>query len=99
MAPRKRTSARGQLAVAEAWRSIAASPEGKAVIADLMMFCGVYSPHAANEAFELARCEGRREVGLHITKMLDLRPSDFPERATVEARQFDGLYGQGELWQ
>lgn len=98
MAPRKRT-ARGQLAVAEAWRSIAATPEGKAVIADLMMFCGVYSPHGATEAIELARCEGRREVGLHITKMMDLRPSDFPERATVEARQFDGVFGQGDLWQ
>lgn len=79
-APRK-SRRQADLQLAEDYRIMRTTPHGERVIADLLLMCGVLNDDESNEPVAVGRLLGRRSVGLHITKMLGLRPEHFPEEA------------------
>lgn len=73
--------------LAAAYRTVFNSPEGKAVLADLLVTCCVLDPARGTEPGQpvdpnrIVLNEGARAVGLRITKMLGIKPAQFVERA------------------
>ena len=39
----------------------------------LMGFCGTFDPNSGTDAVSIARAEGRRDVGLEISRLFDSR--------------------------
>lgn len=82
-----------QLDLAEAYRIVRQTPYGERVIADLMLMCSVYHDVEESDPIAVGRGLGRRSVGLHITKMLGLRPEHFPDEAWRTATVADEMMG------
>lgn len=90
-APRKRTKAEAELAVAEAYKLLFSSPHGQIVKADLMQWCNVFSPISEADPINLGIRIGERNVALRITQMMGLQPADFPAEAWATAGQLNNM--------
>lgn len=56
------------------YRKVFLDVDGKRVLLDLLQYCGVLRPvHVKGDIEESARNEGRREVGLMLLDILDVR--------------------------
>jgi hypothetical protein len=67
--------------LADAWKTIANTPEGALVIADLMVWCHAYTPIETNDPIEMARLVGENNVVKRIAGHLGYRPEDFAPKA------------------
>jgi len=63
------------------YKRVFATPEGQRVLADLMLYCGVYQSHNEHDPCRMARLEGNREVGLYIATFMAWRPDTFVQDA------------------
>lgn len=78
-APNRRR--RAEIALGEAWRGFNQTTEGKAALADLMVWCNAYSPIETNDPIEMARLTGERNVVMRIAHLMGTKPGDFLDRA------------------
>jgi hypothetical protein len=67
--------------LAEQYRSVFDSPDGRAVLADIMAFCKVYAPILPTDGVTMAFENGQRNVGLMIATKLNYRENEFPRLA------------------
>lgn len=69
--------------LAAAYRTVFESPEGKTVLADLLVTCCVLDPAGGTDPGQpvdphrIVLNEGARNVGLRIVKMLGIKPAEF----------------------
>lgn len=89
----RKTRLQAELELAEAYRVVRESPYGSKVIADLLLTCSVFHDDEASEPIAVGRALGRRSVGLHISRMLGLRPEHFPEEAWAVADTASEMMG------
>jgi phosphoenolpyruvate-protein kinase (PTS system EI component) len=64
--------------VAAAWQAVAATREGRMVIADLLGWCHVFHPIEETDPIRLATRNGERNIGLMVARMLATDPAEFP---------------------
>lgn len=64
------------------------TPEGRAVLADLMRASGVLAvSHTPGDSHETAYAEGRRSVGLHIINMMKWNEAELLHLARERRRE------------
>ncbi len=73
---------RAQLQKAALYHTTFSSPSGRRVLIDLAKECGAARTTYDKDAREQARLEGRRQVWLHISKMLKLTEADLHQLIT-----------------
>lgn len=69
--------ARRERQLAEDWQSIARSPEGRRVIADLFKSAWVFDPIEVNDPIAMARCVGTRNFAIRVATLLNMTPEIF----------------------
>ena len=74
----QRGRALAQARVADAWKSFYATPEGRAAIAELMIWCNVYQECTETDMVEIMRQQGEKNVAVRIIKMIGLTPAEAP---------------------
>lgn len=79
------------MAAGQAWRDFYATPEGRAALADLMVWCNVYSPIETNDPIEMARLNGERNVVLRIAALMGSKPADFLTHAQEDTDILDRM--------
>lgn len=84
---------RADAAIADAWKGFYATPEGRAAIAELMVWCNLYQPCVSNDVMEMAREQGERNVALRIVQMIGLKPAEAPVDAWEDADILDRMIG------
>lgn len=75
----KRTKAQAEAKIAEAYRDLWQTPQGRVVLGDLLMSCHVFEPSFAPDALSTAFREGERNIGLRIARYLDMQPQAFAQ--------------------
>lgn len=95
MQPKKPTRAKTQAAIADTWKAFYGSPEGRAAIADLMVWCNVYTPIEESDPIVIARATGERNVALRIAQLIGLQPAAFPSNAWEDADILDRMLAGG----
>ena len=88
---KKPTTSKHQLAVAEAWRNFYESHAGRIAIADLMVWCNVYSPILETDPLLLAAANGERNAALRIVQMIGLKAEHFPTQSWDDTDMLDRL--------
>lgn len=63
--------------MAESWKGFYQSEGGRVAIAELMVWCNVYTPVMTNDPIELARYQGERNVALRIAQLIGHKPEVF----------------------
>jgi hypothetical protein len=76
-----------KLKIAEAYQLIFNTPLGKLVLADLMTEGGVLDPILETDPVSVGKRIGARDMSLHVTKMMGLRPEHFPAMAWAASDQ------------
>lgn len=79
--------------IAQAWQDWYHG-HGRAAIADLMVWCNVYSAIETNDPLELAKAEGERRVALRIAHMIGLKPDLFPTQSWDDTDILDRMMKQ-----
>jgi hypothetical protein len=74
-------SAKTKARLADAWKTIANTPEGALVIADLMVWCNAYTMVETNDPYELQRLTGENNVAKRIAGFLGYQPVNFAAKA------------------
>lgn len=77
-----RGKARAARIASEAWKKFDQTPDGRVALAELFVWCNVYSPIESTDPVEMARLVGERNAALRIVHLLGLKPQDFVTRAT-----------------
>ena len=67
------TKAEIQEAVKNAAKTVFSGPDGLYIFQYLMQFCGTFEPNPGVDGVGIARMEGRRDVGLEISRLYDGR--------------------------
>jgi hypothetical protein len=71
--------------IAEYWRNIYETHEGRAAIGALMARAGVYSPIVAQDAFTAGVAIGERNMAAWLAEIVGLRPEEYvTERDKVD---------------
>lgn len=86
-------------AIADSYKRCFADPDGKRVLADLMMVCGVYDQVSESDPVKLGMIQGARNVALHIAAQMNFRAADFVERADDDDHIVDSVWNNGETYQ
>lgn len=60
-------------------------------LADLMVWCNVYSPIETNDPIELARLNGERNVVMRIAQLMGTKPGDFLANAQDDTDILDRM--------
>jgi hypothetical protein len=79
------------MAVGQAWRDFHATAEGRAALADLMVWCNAYSPIETNDPIEMARLTGERNVVMRIAALMGTKPSEFLQQAQDDTDILDRM--------
>lgn len=91
MAPSPRRPRKTDLAAGQAWKAFSQTEGGKAAIADLMVWCNVYSPIEATDPIQLAMMTGERNVAMRIVYLMGLRPDEFITQANDDTDFLDRM--------
>jgi hypothetical protein len=78
----------------EAWRAFAQTPDGSVALAELMVWCNVYSPIETSDPIELARLNGERNVAMRIVQLMGSKPGDFLQTAQDDTDILDRMMRQ-----
>lgn len=69
------------------YRETFSTPQGKAVLKDLLKFCHMYAPtHCVGDPYQTAYNEGMRRVALRITSILKMDDSAMRELIKKEGQ-------------
>lgn len=79
-----------ETALASAWKSIWATPEGRLALGELMVATNVYSEIVATDPVQLALAIGERNVGARIARSIGLTPQTYLD----DAREITDLVGR-----
>jgi len=82
---------RAELAVAQAWQNFYATPDGRAAIAELMIWCNMYADTGSIDPIQLAREAGERSVAQLVIKLLGLRPEMIVQTAWDDSDLLDRM--------
>lgn len=82
---------RAEVAVAQAWQAFYQTPEGRAAIGELMIWCNLYSDTGTIDPIQLAREAGERSVAQRIIKLLGLKPELAPQVAWDDSDILDRM--------
>lgn len=77
--PKKERRVKRERQLAEDWQTIARTPEGRRVIADLFAWGWVFQPIEENDAMAAQRAMGERNFALRVARYLNLQPEVFAE--------------------
>jgi hypothetical protein len=86
----KKTPTKVKQELSTVWKDFYHGP-GRAAIAELMVWCNVYSSIETNDPIELAKAEGERAVALRIAQLIGLRPEHFPTQSWDDADTLDRM--------
>jgi hypothetical protein len=89
MAQARRTKL--DIRLGETWRNFAATSEGKAALADLMVWCNAYTPIETNDPIEMARLTGERNVVMRIATLMGRKPGDYLADAQDDTDYLDKI--------
>jgi hypothetical protein len=90
-APKRLTREQVQLNIAQVYQLKLSDELGKVMLADLMTESGMLDPITETDPVSVGKRIGRREMALHITKMMGLRPEHFPAMAWAASDQMATL--------
>lgn len=91
MAKHLQQRSRVELTVAQAWQAFYATPEGRAAVAELMVWCNLYTDTGTTDPIQLAREAGERSVAQRVIRLLGLKPELAPQRAWEDADLLDRI--------
>lgn len=80
-----------QKQIAQAWRDVWGSPQGRLAVSELLLSLNVYSPIDTDNVLHAGMAIGERNVAARIAKWLDLKPSDYVEHAQDSVAELDEL--------
>ena len=67
------TEAEIEEAIRNAAKTVFSGPDGAVIFKHLMIFCGTFAMNPGVDGISIARSEGRRDVGLEISRLYDGR--------------------------
>lgn len=86
-----RSRHRSQAAIGITWRNFYETTDGRAAIAELAVWCNVYTPIESNDPIEMARMNGERNAYLHIVTLMGLKPESFMQNAERDTDILDRM--------
>jgi hypothetical protein len=74
-----------------AWRSVAASTEGRLVLFDVMGWCGVYRDPTGPDSDATLKAIGEQNIGRRLIARLErISPATYPGMLLAEAKENQG---------
>lgn len=67
--------------IAEDYREVFSTPEGRRVLADLMTWCHAWTQIEESDPIKLAMATGEQNVAKRIAGLMAYRPEDYPAKA------------------
>jgi hypothetical protein len=95
-APSKPKKVNRDLQLADDWQWLATTAVGQRIIADLMMWCEVYTTIEENDPIALARAVGAENVAKRVAFLLGLKPGQFADKAWFDTELSNRLMRDNE---
>ena len=90
----KKPSNKRDQQLADDWQWFASTPQGRRVIADMMVWGNVYSQIECNDPIEMARSVGENNFAKRVAYLLGLRPETFPVQSWDDTDILDRMMSQ-----
>lgn len=94
MSSDRKAEQRANAQLAQDYKDVFDTPQGRRVLADIMANGHVYAPIYSNNPTEMAYRCGERNTALRIATMRGYKPADFVEKAIETTRELEELFNE-----
>lgn len=95
MTTERRKYSKRDVQLAEDWQAVAMSAHGRRIIADMMVWCNVYTAIEETDPIALARAVGEQNVAKRVAYLLGLKPEEFPAQSWEDTGILDRMLTSG----
>jgi len=95
---RRPSSGTAEAKVAQAWREIAMTPQGKVALAELFASLNVYSEVHASDPITAGIAIGERNVAARIARWIGRKPGEYVETAREDMTVLEHLMNDGGFY-